>query len=209
MKRLIIFLSLLAFTYSYAQVNIGGSVQSQSVIKGTQLCKTPVFGGYLEYVYRTTTVTVVITSDFNGNYAENLLIIKHIQGPVWAAVTDYYYPYSSDRWSNFSGANAGSHYIETSVGGSYKGFEFLLSSNIYNDTTYSPYVQFCYNTAINDGLFGVFAGFVFGQTFFYDTFEGGPHAVYTGFKYTRKNVTLTWYVNPTKDVNGIIIAYDF
>ncbi len=209
MKRLIIFLSLLVFTYSYAQVNIGGSVQSQSVVKGTQLCKAPVFGGYLEYGYKNTTASVVITSDFTGGYAENLIVIKHVQGPVWAAVTDYYYPYSSNGYGNFSRANAGSHYVEASAGGSYRGFEILLSSNVYNDTTYSPYAQLGYNTSISDGLFGLFAGFGFGQTFFYSTVNGGPQAVYTGFKYTRKSLTLTWYVNPTKNVNGIIIAYDF
>jgi hypothetical protein len=211
MKHIFIFLSLLfvIFTVSSSQeFNIGGSVQTQSVVKGIQLCKTPVFGGYLEYVYDNTSISTCVTSDFSGNYAENVLIIKYTCAPVWSAITDYYYPYSSNGFSNFSGKNTGSHYIEVSIGGDYKGVEILLSSNIYNDSTFSPYAQLSYSLIETDGLLGFFTGFGFGKTFFYNTNLGGPQAVYIGFKYNRKNLTLTWYVNPSADLNGIIVAYN-
>jgi hypothetical protein len=203
MKIVNIFLALLLIvTCVQAQeTNIGANVQSQSMFRGTLPCPTPVFGGYVEYSRIATSDTNRVITATVAKYAENLLVLKYAYKKcVYLAVTDYYYPYSSNGFEKYA-----SHYVELAGGWTYKNFDLLLAANIRNDTTASPYAQLSYTS----GEFNVFVGAAFGQTFFYSTLETGTHFVNIGFKYNKKPLSLTWYTNPTADKNGIIIAYEF
>jgi hypothetical protein len=211
MKRYFIFLSLVLFTsITLAQFNVGANIQSQFVVKGIQLAKTPVIGGYLDYAFGKFNATTVITYSIDGSMSENLLILKFCPS-IWSvSFTDYYYPYPANRFGNFAGKNAGSHYMELAGTMDYAGFTLLLSSNVYNDTTYSPYCQLLYTKRLgeNSGDLAAFVGTTVGKTFFFNTTTTGVNPLYIGLKYSKDKYSLIYYINPSADVNGIVVAYE-
>jgi hypothetical protein len=211
MKRTLIFLSLLLIlaTTAFSQVNVGANIQTSYTFRGATYCPNPVIGGSLEYIYKSLSVSTGVTTSIKGDFSENCVNVKFFKDTVWyLQLTDYYYPYTTASFGTFSGRNAGSHCPELSGSYTYKGFGLLLSTIIYNDTTYSPYAQLSYAWKVEEGQFNLFAGTTFGNSYFYNTVGTGIKPIFVGISYKKDKVGLTYYVNPTADLNRIVVAYD-
>ena len=122
-------------------------------------------------------------------------------------IIDHQYPYVNSDAFNFENKNTGSHYPEVGAGVNVadNALSFYGSAFVYNDTTFSPYVQGTYNFNINTTPVSLFAGGTYGKTCMYNTTEDKFQFVNVGVTVTPINkLSVTYLVNPNEKTNFVV-----
>ena len=120
------------------------------------------------------------------------LYASYTTGPLTIGVTDYYFPttapdlgiQSGADYFNFSNDGEGAHYLEPFVSVSAGNVALTAATVVYNDPTYSTYVEAAYTTDLSGTEVGLSAGSVLALA----PEEGAPGA---GFYGTSQNATVT------------------
>lgn len=103
----------------------------------------------------------------DSKYSENDLYISYAVdskiGNISITASDYYYPYTGVKFSNFDGDGLGAHTLELNLSYTLPGkhpFSFMISSNVHNDApdNESLYFQVSYPFTIQKISLNVFAG---------------------------------------------------
>jgi len=120
------------------------------------------------------------------------LYASYTAGVLTVGVTDYYFPSappdlgvtSGSDYFNFDDGGNGAHYIEPFVGVSVGDLSFTLATVVYNDPTFSTYVEAAYGFEVS----GTSLGIALGSVVALDPVAGSPGSAFYG---TSKDATVT------------------
>jgi hypothetical protein len=228
MKRILLITSILIFfsTGYFAQLKFGTDIYSRYIWRGLDFGDSPAFQPGLSFTAAGFSIGAWGSYAFptaSKTYAENDLYLSYAYsnesiGSFTLLFTDYYYPSSGIRFSDFQ-KNGGAHTMETGI--IYSGpssFPVSISGyvNVHNDIDNSVYLQVGYPFNIDDAILSLAAGFVPAKSAYYLTEKGAL----INFSITAaKSVAITdkfsvpinvsYIVNPDQDISYLVFGASF
>lgn len=157
--------------------NAGADIVSQYIWRGLELNDVPAIQPFMSIGYKAFELgfwgSISLAPSVNAFNENDIYLRYHTEqsfGSINLTLTDYFYPYTGLKYFNFKNKNEGAHTVDVNL--AYVGPEIFplslqASSNIFNDTSYSFYVELGYNFSMENTDLAIVIGGTKGESLWY------------------------------------------
>ncbi len=163
--------------YNKFNANAGADIVSHYIWRGLELNDVPAIQPFISIGYKAFELgfwgSISLAPSVNAFNENDIYLRYHTEQPFGSinlTLTDYFYPYAGLKYFNIKNKNEGAHTVDVNlayVGPETFSLSLQASSNVYNDTSYSFYVELGYNFSIENTDMAITVGGTKGESSWY------------------------------------------